>query len=771
MFIECSSIYVSEFKTILTCAYIPPSQSSHQSEIIQNFFIDNFDQFLVNHPYSNLCVCGDFNNFDFSPISTHFDLCNIVNKPTRQNSILDFVYVPKHICLPLMPTVAIESPIGNSDHNTIHVAGISTPSTYREVFVYDLRQSNIDAYLDSLNSINWNTFYNSEVSIDDKSDMFYDLLMPSLLCIPKYKIIYNHKDKPWISPITKHLINLRWYYFRARNFTMYNHYKIKVKEEIQKSKILWSKRLLQKNTNIWKITDELTGKNKILTQKSNALIESKENANRINAIFQQVFQKPNADFTEIIDDGWAPTISVETVEKLLASLKKNSTGSDNVCSNFLKLGSRILAKPIAHLFNLSIIHRHIPTKWKCADIIPIPKSYPPDINNLRPISLLPILVKCLEKALLLTIKSEIVSKYDKHQFGFRPLSSTTCAVIDIHDKLAKIIDDKKLIGAWVISFDMSKAFDKVSHPILIEKLQTLDLPKGFILWMKNYLCNRSQKIRLGKVCSDVSPITSGVPQGACLSPYLFSLFMADLKPKHSSTHMIKYADDVTIICPYKNSESNIQCRDESDNIEDWCTRNKLILNVSKTKAMFVTRKRNHDIAQTFTKNDIEISTSIKILGVIFNNSLTWNNHVDNIVKKASQRLYIIRSAQSILPKKQLIAIYNSYIRSILEYSSPVFIGLPNYLSTKLDRLQNRCHNIICRRYDCSCNIFDSLIIRRKQLSIKLFNIIRNNNSHILNSHTPHTLPASGHLFIPHCNTTCRIKSYFIQMSIHTNSLM
>ena len=262
--------------------------------------------------------------------------------------------------------------------------------------------------------------------------------------------------------------------------------------------------------------------------------------------------------------------------------------------------------------------------------------------------------------------------------------------------------------------------------------------------------------------SSIVKVTSGVPQGAILSPYLFASHMGSLKTASNRTEMIKFADDVAIAIPYRSNsdvEQRLAC--ESANMKDLCENNGLVLNEEKTKIMLIDKRND--------KEGIFISSSdtMKILGVTFQSNLKWDTHIDLICKTAAQRIYLLKEMKKLsIPKNDMILVYKSHIQSVLEYNAPLFVGLTMQNSSILKKLRKRAHRVICGT-ECDCDALASLLSRREARALAFFKTMLEEN-HILHHLCPTILPRTKHVSIPYSRTDRRAKSFIPVCSILYN---
>lgn len=776
-------IILPNLTCILACLYIPGSyQSSDIYLTIHQYLQDAIDNLLLIYPEYNLVICGDFNSYYInnylSDLLVSNNLLNIVTTPTRHSNILDLILVSDKLKNEYNPVLK-GPPIGNSDHSTLLLYPkncVSTKLHFKKI--YDLRRQNIEAFKSELEIINWRRVYHED-GISSKTLTFHDIIQNVFLkTIPYEYVQMSNNDKIWVTPTLKTLFNKRWNAYRNKNWPLYQHYKNKVKERIQVDKSNWAKKSSQSSRSMWAHVKSVTGKVKNnLDQLLDDFESDLDATTTINEFFESVFLKEDPQHlstirSNIVDDNWHTLIDTEwTMSKLLILDTTKSYSTGDIPPYLYKECAHILSSPITHLINESVIQRQVPDLWKVSDIIPIPKKHPPTVSDLRPVSILKLPAKLLEKAIIETNKHILLEKVDSSQYAYRPNSSTTCAHIHIQKTVTELLDTKDYNLVVLVSFDMSKAFDTVSHSLLLNKLN--HLPNGLRRWLCNYLQGRKQHVKARNTQSDAISVSSGVPQGSCIGPILFTLFISDLTqvPTNLNIEVVKYADDVTFLIPFNNNVSNYE--EEITRaigfMEDYCRINKLKLNTDKTKILPISYSRNFVNQFKSSTTGYSIVLQHRFLGLVYSSDFTWDNHITNICGRASSRLYAIRVLKrSGMGKENLVQIYNALIRQLLEYACPAFVVLPHHLCSKIRSVQHRAHFIICGNNNCNCNNFTSLITRRNNLSYDLF-LKSLNISHPLNKFKPASLP-SGRLRVPFSRTTRKLNSFLLTSILKFNQL-
>ena len=298
-------------------------------------------------------------------------------------------------------------------------------------------------------------------------------------------------------------------------------------------------------------------------------------------------------------------INAATTKSIITNLKpKRSAGVDNVSLILLKMSADALINPLTCIINQSLKSGIFPNKLKIAKVIPIfKKDDKHDLNNYRPISLLPTISKVFERVVHMQLFQYFTDNdlFYNYQYGFRKKHSTETAILQLIDQIYNDLDEKRKRLPIAIFLDLSKAFDTIDHEILLQKLKHYGINNIEHKWFQSYLSNRSQFVEFDGTQSNPKGITTGVPQGSILGPLLFLIYINDLSTASKFTS-IMYADDTNLlstICnfqfettPHSSLSNNIN--NELKNISDWLAVNKLSLNVNKTKSMiFHTKQKRY----------------------------------------------------------------------------------------------------------------------------------------------------------------------------------
>ncbi len=249
-------------------------------------------------------------------------------------------------------------------------------------------------------------------------------------------------------------------------------------------------------------------------------------------------------------------------------------------------------------------------------------------------------MKCFERLVMHNIKTSLPKTLDPLQFAYRPNCSTDDAISsNLHLALTHLKKNKNTENkdsyVWMLLFDFSSAFNTIIPQQLINKLNLLGLNNSLCNWILDFLTGGPQSVR---VCRN----TSGAPQGCVLSPLLFTLLTHDCTAKFSFNHIIKFADDTSVVGLTSNNNET-HYREEVAQSAEWCGANNLSLNVSKTKEVVIDFKRNSGDHPPLTidSSTVERVSSTKFLGLHITEDLTWTTNTTSLSKKAQQHLHFL----------------------------------------------------------------------------------------------------------------------------------
>ena len=272
-------------------------------------------------------------------------------------------------------------------------------------------------------------------------------------------------------------------------------------------------------------------------------------------------------------------IQPEEVTSAIKNMKnKHSVGHDNISNKLVKISLSVISGPLSDIFNQCIAEGFYPSSFKIAKVVPIFKGGSKlDVENYRPISLLPCIDKIFEKILFIRM-TKFINKYQlicPEQYGFQQKKSSCTAILDFVEKLRNKCDKSISMNAAFV--DLKKAFDTINHKILLKKMKLLGFRGKFLELLESYLSNRCQYVDLKGESSDRKNINYGVPQGSVLGPLLFLLYINDLPKALAPCDTVLFADDTTI---YSDNTAN-NFTEHLVQLEKWFIKNSLTVNGKK----------------------------------------------------------------------------------------------------------------------------------------------------------------------------------------------
>ena len=375
------------------------------------------------------------------------------------------------------------------------------------------------------------------------------------------------------------------------------------------------------------------------------------------------------------------TINESYILSIINKLKnKNSSGNDEISNKLLKAIGNELSKPLTIIINQCLLTGIFPDLLKIAKVKPLFKrGDTAQLNNYRPISLLPTISKVFESV----IYSQLYAYFNdnnlmsEQQYGFRAQHSTKLASVKLVDHIIKQMDNRYETKTPVAIFcDLSKAFDCLNFDIFLSKLEYYGVDGTPLALIKSYLNNRYQYVQFENCKSDLLEVKTGIPQGSILGPLFFSVLINDIVNSSNKLSFLMYADDTTIYFnledfPALNREQEIN--KELEILNTWFQLNKLTLNVEKTKCMFFHKRRAvPPINISMNNMPIDIVPHFKYLGIILDTHLSWKTHVAMVTGKLSKINGILNRLKYNYPTNVLLTIYKSLFVPHINYGSLVW---------------------------------------------------------------------------------------------------
>jgi len=367
---------------------------------------------------------------------------------------------------------------------------------------------------------------------------------------------------------------------------------------------------------------------------------------------------PNAGECEVLIDqqeqwGFHTITEAELLKVIDTMLPKSSCGFDLLSNKMLKK-----------------------EKTRFAKLLITKKGDKTNLNNYRPISLLPVLSKLLEKVLnqQITKKLDELHLIDDNQYGFRTGHSTEDAIV----KFIDVIEKAKTKHKYVISIhiDVSKAFDSCNHEILRTKLKRMGMNQNSFELMSSYMKDRVQEIWIEHVCGGRFIINIGVGQGTVLGPTLFKIYIMDMF-RSTSLFTMRFADDTNVVGSGNNKEeTELNINLELDNLYQWFCKNKLSLHPDKSRFIVHTRDKLLNIAlggRNLMRCGYGLQEEgVKFLGVIIDENLDWKLQTKHVTKKISKANYLLWRYKNRLNLNMKKTVYESFVRSHITYCLSVW---------------------------------------------------------------------------------------------------
>ena len=418
------------------------------------------------------------------------------------------------------------------------------------------------------------------------------------------------------------------------------------------------------------------------------------------------------------------------IAKLIDSLpNKTSKGYDKIYNVLLKKLSPTICIPLEIIFNKSLEEGSFPEKMKQADVVPLFKSKERYfVNNYRPISLLVTISKILEKVVYIRTYNFLctTNQLYQSQYGFRKGHSCENDICQLVGIIAKNREEKKhTVGIFI---DLSKAFDTLNHSMLIEKLSRYGIRGTSLNWFRSYLHGRSMRAKCtsnitGKLeYSTFHPLEYGTPQGSCLGPLLFLIYINDLQHSIMDSSAILFADDTILLQGHKNLKYlKWSMEEDLKHIIDWFRANLLTLNLDKTECILFSANTNNiqsHIDLELGDHKLTNTPYVKFLGVWLDQNLQWNKHLSTLIMKIKKNTNLLQIGNKFLNKDSKKLVYYAHIYSHIIYGFVVWDNMIDQTQkNKIQKCMDKCFQLITSQSPTTLNYKKEKMLRLNDLMV------------------------------------------------------
>lgn len=429
----------------------------------------------------------------------------------------------------------------------------------------------------------------------------------------------------------------------------------------------------------------------------------------LNEVLRQYSDHPSMsiirDNTSYVNTFCFAKVSVDEIRRRLANLNsRKSPGYDGIPVKLVKLGADVLCYPVQQLVNKCIELSLFPTALKRAEITPIfKKGDNLKKENYRPVSVLPCVSKIFEGVIIDQLTQYFESHLSPHVSGFRKHHDCQSVLLRFVERIKSHLDKNEIAGA--VLTDLSKAFDCLPHGLLICKMFHYGIDRFSCKLIASYFKDRHHRVKLGSVRSDWLPLIKGAPQGSILGPFTYNVHCNDLIIFLSLLcDIFNYADDNTVSCYGKNlSDVKLELENVTAEMLNWFKINEMKVNNEKFQLILFSKKGKTRDEFIMMEDDrvIEDQPVVKLLGVHCDNVLTFDRQIDEMCRKAGNKLNVLGRLSKSLDAESKLILFHSFILSHFEYCATVWHFCSREKMRKIEKIQKQALRHVFNDYTSS----------------------------------------------------------------------
>ena len=696
----------------------------------------------------NYLIGGDLNKLKIDRIlESYGPLRQIITTATRDSAILENIITDLHTlyqqpeCLP--PLQVDEDKAGeNSDHNVVLLPPITINNNRKRVkkpiVTRPLPESGVEKFSQFICSHTWGEVL-GETDIDKKVNNFHKTLRLKLdeFC-PEKTVMVSYLDKKWMTPQLKNLNRrIKREFYKNRKSNKWKKLKKKFKtlkrRTVQNFYSNFVSELKVSNPSKWysmakRLGAEENNKGSELTVECLKGLDNQQSAEQVAEYFSKVSQEYSP-----LDTGKLPAYlpaqeilqvdEINVAERLFKLKCRKSTQPIDLPSKLRKEFPCELATPLTDIINCCLAQHHYPSPWKHEWVVPAEKvSNPTTLKDLGKISLTSEYSLIFEGIIKDWIMEDIAPSIDRSQYGNQKGTSTEHMMVNLMDRILKLLDNNSNCSAVIASMlDWSAAFDRQDPTLAIQKFINIGVRSSLIPVLVSYLTDRQMQVKYNGTYSSTHRLPGGGPQGTLIGLIEYFVQSNDNADCVDPDMRFKYVDDLTVLelvmmagllseYNFKQhvasdigidekyvSATNLKTQENINSIADWTEENKMKLNEDKSNYMVFSRSET-EMATRLTMNSktIERIEEIKLVGVWLTTWLDWDKNTREICRKAYARMTMITKLKYVgVNTEELINIYILYVRSLLEYCSVVWHStLTVEQSRHIESVQKLCLKVI-----------------------------------------------------------------------------